>query len=155
MGVDPRNRNPVLLLIHGGPGYVSMSMSWWFTRGWEEFFTASNGTKLGAGKTYLLNDPAKVPPTLTLVHMVGDAEQVVSWVRSELGKRKIFVVGHSWGSYLGLQIAKRHPGWLYAYIAVGQLTDGPESERRGWSFVMNEARRLGNTDAVRDLQYVR
>ena len=57
-------RNPVLLLIHGGPGYVSMPMSWWFTRGWEEFFTASNGTKGGAGKTYLLNDPAKVAPTL-------------------------------------------------------------------------------------------
>ena len=51
-------RNPVLLLIHGGPGYVSMPMSWWFTRGWEEYFTVVQWDQRGAGKTYLLNDPA-------------------------------------------------------------------------------------------------
>lgn len=32
-------RNPVLLYVHGGPGYVSIPMSWWFSRGWEEYFT--------------------------------------------------------------------------------------------------------------------
>ena len=32
-GVD--RRNPVLVVIHGGPGYVDMPMSWWFGRGGE------------------------------------------------------------------------------------------------------------------------
>ncbi len=59
-------RNPVLLLIHGGPGYVSMPMSWWFTRGWEEYFTVKQWDQRGAGKTYLLNDPNRKAPTLTL-----------------------------------------------------------------------------------------
>jgi proline iminopeptidase len=69
-------RNPVLLLIHGGPGYVSMPMSWWFTRGWEEYFTVVQWDQRGAGKTYLLNDPATVGPTMTLERMVADAEEM-------------------------------------------------------------------------------
>jgi proline iminopeptidase len=147
-------RNPVLLLIHGGPGYVSMPMSWWFTRGWEEYFTVVQWDQRAAGKTHLLNDPAAVAPTLTRERMVADAEEMTNWVRRELGKQKIFVVGHSWGSYLGLEVAKRHPDWLHAYIGVGQLTDAPESERRGWAFALDAARRAGNSQAVRALEAI-
>ncbi|MCU1262789.1 MAG: alpha/beta fold family hydrolase [Bryobacterales bacterium] len=147
-------RNPVLLLIHGGPGYISMPMSWWFTRGWEEYFTVVQWDQRAAGKTHLLNDPKAVGPTLNLERMVADAEEMTSWVRRELGKQQIFVVGHSWGSYLGLEVARRHPDWLHAYIGVGQLTDGPESERRGWAFALDAARRAGNSEAVRELEAI-
>lgn len=145
-------RNPVLLLIHGGPGYVSMPMSWWFSRGWDEYFTVVQWDQRGAGKTYLLNDPAKIAPTLTLNRMQADAEDMVNWIRQDLGKQKIFVMGHSWGSYLGLELAKNHPEWLHAYIGVGQLTNSPEGERRGWVFALDAARRAGNTKAVAELQ---
>jgi pimeloyl-ACP methyl ester carboxylesterase len=147
-------RNPVLLLIHGGPGYVSMPMSWWFTRGWEEYFTVVQWDQRGAGKTYLLNDPAAVGPTMTRARMLADAEELTIWIRRELGKERIFVLGHSWGSYLGLELAEQHPNWLYAYIGVGQLTDGPESERRGWRFAMDAARRAGNAEAVSQLEAI-
>ena len=147
-------RNPVLLLIHGGPGYVSMPMSWWFTRGWEEYFTVVQWDQRGAGKTYLLNDPKTIGPTMTLDRMVADTEEMTTWIRRELGKDKIFAIGHSWGSYLGLQLAARHPEWLYAYIGVGQVTDGPESERRGYAFAMNAARQSGNTEAVHQMEAI-
>jgi proline iminopeptidase len=147
-------RNPVLLFIHGGPGYVSMPMSWWFSRDWEEYFTIVQWDQRGSGKTYLLNDPAKIAPTLTLDRMVEDAEEMADWTRRELGKKKIFALGHSWGSYLGLQLAKRHPEWFYAYIGVAQLTDGPESERRGWTFTIDAARRAGNAEAVHQLEAI-
>jgi pimeloyl-ACP methyl ester carboxylesterase len=147
-------RNPILLLIHGGPGYVSMPMSWWFTRGWEDYFTVVQWDQRGSGKTYLLNDPAQVAPTLTLERMQADTEELVSWLRDQFGKKKIFVIGHSWGSYLGLELAQHHPEWLYAYIGVGQLTNGPESERRGWKFAMDRARRAGNAQAVSQLESI-
>jgi len=57
--------NPVLLHIHGGPGYISIPMSWWFSRGWEEYFTVVQWDQRAAGKTQLLNDPASIAPTLT------------------------------------------------------------------------------------------
>src|SRR6266853_412891 len=133
-------RNPVVLYIHGGPGYVSIPMSWWFSRGWEEYFTVVQWDQRAAGKTHLLTDPAAVAPTLTRERMIADTEEMAAWVRRELGKDKIFVLGHSWGSFLGLQLAEHHPEWLYAYIGVGQLIDGPESERRGWRFALDAAR---------------
>jgi pimeloyl-ACP methyl ester carboxylesterase len=145
-------RNPVLLFVHGGPGYVSMPMSWWFARGWEDYFTVVQWDQRGSGKTYLLTDPAAVASTLTLDRVVGDTEEMAQWTRRTLGKDKIFVLGHSFGSYPGLQLALRHPDWLYAYIAVGQLTNGPESERRGWVTTLDAARRAGNDEAVRELQ---
>jgi proline iminopeptidase len=147
-------RNPVLLFLHGGPGYISMPMSWWFSRGWEEYFTVVQWDQRGAGKTYLVNDPDVVRPTMTLERMVADTEEMISWVRKELGKEKIFILGHSWGSYLGLEIASRHPNWLYAYIGVGQLTNGPENERRGWAYTLGAARRAGNSEAVQQLEAI-
>jgi pimeloyl-ACP methyl ester carboxylesterase len=103
-------------------------MSWWFNRGAEEYFTIVQWDQRAAGKTFLLTDPVKIAPTLTPDRMVADAEEMAAWARKEFGKDKIFVLGHSWGSFPGLQLAQRHPEWPYAYIGVCQLIDGPESE---------------------------
>lgn len=151
-GMD--RRNPALLFLHGGPGYMSLPMSWWFTRGWEEYFTVIQWDQRGAGKTLLLNGRAALAPTMTPERMIADAQEMVRWVARELGKERIFVLGHSWGSYLGLEVAKRQPDALHAYIGVGQITNAPESERRGWQFAMNAAREAGNSQAVRELQAI-
>jgi proline iminopeptidase len=151
-GVD--RRNPILLMIHGGPGYVSMPTSWHFQRGWEEYFTVVQWDQRGAGKTFAANDPALVAPTMTPDRMVADSEEVVAWLRKEFKKEKIFVLGHSWGSFLGLTMAQRHPEWLHAYVGMGQVTDAMESERRGWRFALERAERAGNKQAVRDLQSI-
>ena len=147
-------RNPVLLHIHGGPGYVSIPMSWWFGRGWEEYFTVVQWDQRAAGKTHLLADPASIKPTLTREQMIADTEEMAAWIRRKLEKNKIFVLGHSWGSFLGLQLTQRHPEWLHAYIGVGQLIDGPENERRNWRFAIDAARRAGNAEAVRELETI-
>lgn len=147
-------RNPVLLMLHGGPGWVSMPTSWYFQRGWEEYFTVVQWDQRGAGSTYAANDPAAVAPTMTPERMVADTEEMVTWLRKELGQKKIFLLGHSWGSYLGMEIARRHGDWLYAYIGIGQMTNMPESERQGWAFAMDEARKAGNAQAIRELQSI-
>lgn len=145
-------RNPILLMLHGGPGYVAMPTSWYFQRGWEDYFTVVQWDQRGAGKTYAANDPALVAPTMTRARMLADAEEMVAWLRQEFGKRRIFVMGHSWGSSLGIELARRHPDWLHAYIGMGQITDSPESERRGWRFALDAARADGNAQAVRELE---
>jgi pimeloyl-ACP methyl ester carboxylesterase len=145
-------RNPVLLMLHGGPGWVAMPSSWYFQRGWEEYFTVVQWDQRGAGKTYVENDPAKIAPTMTRERMVEDAVEMVAWLRSEFGKDKVFVLGHSWGSYLGLELARRKPQWMHAYIGMGQVSDAPESERRGWAWTLQQARRDGNAEAIADLE---
>jgi pimeloyl-ACP methyl ester carboxylesterase len=147
-------RHPILLMIHGGPGWVAMPTSWYFQRGWEEYFTVVQWDQRGAGSTYAANDPLAVAPTMTPERMIADAEEMVAWLRKTYGRDKIFVLGHSWGSYLGLEVARRHPDWLYAYIGIGQATDMPASEREGWRFAMDEARKAGDAQAVKELQSI-
>ncbi|WP_328707259.1 alpha/beta fold hydrolase [Citreicoccus inhibens] len=144
-------RNPVLLVLHGGPGWVAMPTSWYVTHGWDEFFTVVQWDQRGAGKTYVANNPATVTPTLTVERLNADAEEVVQWARATFGKEKIFILGHSWGSLLGLTLANKHPEWFHAYIGVGQAVDARESERRGWAWAMEQARAAKNEEAIRDL----
>lgn len=146
--------NPVLLVLHGGPGYPELPLSWWYTRGWEEYFTVVQWDQRGAGKTYMMNDPRAVAPTMTPERLVQDSEELVQWLRKTLGKQEIFVWGHSWGSYLGLELALRHPGWLYAYIGTGQIVDSPESERRDFRFALDAARKERDKDALKELQSI-
>ncbi|MGE8233741.1 MAG: alpha/beta fold hydrolase, partial [Stenotrophomonas sp.] len=90
-------RNPVLLMLHGGPGWVAMPTSWYFQRGWEEYFTVVQWDQRGAGKTFASNDPVQLAPTMTRERMVADSLEMVAWLRHEFGKQKIFVLGQSWG----------------------------------------------------------
>jgi pimeloyl-ACP methyl ester carboxylesterase len=146
-------RNPVIIYFHGGPGFVEMPLDWWWDRGLDEYFTVVQWDQRNAGKTYSASGPSD-PTSLTPEQYQRDAEDIVQWALKRFGKRKVFVIGHSWGSVLGLRLATAHPEWLYAYIGMGQLTNGPESERRGWAWTMAKARADGNTDAVRELQSI-
>lgn len=146
-------RNPVLIYFHGGPGFVEMPLDWWWDRGWDEYFTVMQWDQRNAGKTYTASG-ANDPATLTLERFQRDAEEVVQWALKRFGKRKLFVLGHSWGSVLGLRLAAAHPEWLHAYIGMGQLTDGPESERRGWAWSLARAKADGNAAAVRELMAI-
>jgi len=144
-------RNPILLLLHGGPGSPEMPYDWTFQTPWEDFFTVVEWDQRGAGKTYALNDPNVIAPTMTMPQMLSDTEQVIEYLRRTYAKQKIILVGHSWGSVLGVMIAQRHPEWLYAYVGVGQWVNTLKSEREGYAFVLSEAKAHNNAEAVRDL----
>ncbi|MGC7532740.1 alpha/beta fold hydrolase, partial [Pandoraea pneumonica] len=78
------------------PGFVEMPLDWWWDRGWDEYFTVVQWDQRNAGKTYTAsgaNDPALLTPE----RYQQDAEELVQWARKRFGKRKVFVLGHSWG----------------------------------------------------------
>lgn len=64
------------------------------------------------------------------------------------------MLGHSWGSIVGLTLAQQRPEWLHAYIGMGQGIVGRESERRGWRFAMERALSDGNQEAIRELRSI-
>lgn len=147
-------RNPILLLIHGGPGFPTAPMAWWGTHGLEEYFTVVHWDQRGAGKTYLMNDPKVVAPTMKPERFIDDTEELVDWLRKEMNKEKVFVLGTSWGSYVGLKFAQRRPDWLHAYIGMGQAVNVPESERRGYAFALAAAKKAGNKQAIAELESI-
>jgi pimeloyl-ACP methyl ester carboxylesterase len=146
--------NPILLVIHGGPASPELSNRWLFEDPWTDYFTVVEWDQRGAGKTYGLNDPETVGPTITKERMIEDAEELTAWLRKTYDRPKIFVMAHSWGTILGLSLAQRHPDWLYAYIGTGQLSSGPESEKRGWAYAMAKARADRNDKAIAELSAI-
>jgi proline iminopeptidase len=146
--------NPMLLFIHGGPGFATMPMSWSFQRPWEDWFTVVQWDQRGAGKTYAEHDPDVVEPTMTQAQIVSDAEELIQWLMEEYDKDKIVLAGLSWGSVVGVTIAQRHPEWLHAYVGFGQAIDFRENERRGWDYAMARAKAGKNEHAIRELEEI-
>lgn len=144
--------NPILLYIHGGPASVELPISWSFQRPWEDFFTVVQWDQRAAGKSFLLNAPAAMAPTLTPDRYRDDAIALIELLRQRYGKRKIFLLGHSWGSAVGLAVAAKRPDLLYAYVGMGQLIDFRENEQASYRIVLDQARRDGNATAVNELE---
>ena len=144
-------RNPILLFLHGGPASPDMPMAWTFQTPWEDYFTVVQWDQRGAGKTYAANDPDQVAAGMTIDGMTADANEVVEYLRRTYHKQKIFLLGHSWGSVLGVRIAQAHPEWFYAYIGVGQVANFRQSEANGYRFAVERARAHDNQEALREL----
>lgn len=148
------SRNPIILFIHGGPASPEMQTSWAWQGDWEDYFTVVQWDQRGAGKSYLANDPEVVGPTLSLKRISDDAAEVVQYLRQRYAKDKIFVIGHSWGSVVGLTLARAHPELLYAYIGMGQVISGPENERVGYRLTVQLAEAQKNADAIKELKSI-
>ena len=144
-------RNPVLLYIHGGPGEAISPIAWTFASAFEDYFTVVHWDQRGAGKTFRLNDPAEIASTMTYERMVDDAIEVAAYLRQRLGRDRIIVVGHSWGSALGLELARRKPEWLYAYVGIGQIVNMLDNERVSYARILEEARTRGDETAIAEL----
>lgn len=143
--------NPIILFIHGGPGSPEMPMSWSFQRPWEEYFTVVQWDQRAAGKTYAAN-PVPDPATLTPQRYVDDAIELIQLLETRYGKRKIIVVGHSWGSVVGLSVAIQRPDLVQAYVGIGQVIDFRENEKQGFDWTLAQAKAARNEEAIKALE---
>ena len=147
-------RNPILLVLHGGPGSPETPAAWTFQAPWEDYFTVVEWDQRGTGKTYAANTPAQIAPGMTADGMTRDAAGLVTYLRERFHKKKIFIMGHSWGTVLGVMLAQRHPDWFYAYIGVGQVINTRRGEALGYEFALREAQAHHNVEAIRQLQAI-
>ncbi|WP_375741881.1 alpha/beta hydrolase [Corallococcus interemptor] len=108
----------------------------------------------GAGRTYALNPPDTVRPTMTVDRMVADAEEVAAYLRKTYGRKRIVLVGHSWGTVLGVKLARLHPDWFDAYVGIGQGVDMPRNEALGYAATLAAAKADGNKKALADLESI-
>ena len=143
-----RRDNPVLLMIHGGPGTPLAPTAWMWQRPVEEYFTVVHYDQRGAGRTYAHTDPDVIEPTMHLTQYVDDAVELAGWLVAELGVSKVAVCGHSWGTALATLAVVKRPDLFSVYVAVGQLVSMAENESASWRWVRDEAGRRELADAV-------
>jgi len=126
-------RNPVILILHGGPGNALSQLAYYF-RNWERDFTVVQWDQRGAGRTFGRYGTAT--RDMTIDRMVEDGAEVADYARRRLGQNKIILLGHSWGSALGVYLLKRHPELFSAYVGTGQIANVADVTAREYDYIL-------------------
>jgi len=140
--------NPVLLFLHGGPGFAQTPYSHFDSKKLKKHFIVVNWDQLGAGKSY---NKEINPKTMTVNRFLNDTYELIKYLKKRFNKKKIFIVGHSWGSVLGLYTAINHPDDIYAYIGMGQAIDLLQGEKDAYNFTLDKAKEIQDSVAIKTL----
>lgn len=147
-GENPQN--PVILFLHGGPGSPELPFTLPCERAerLEKYFTVCYWDQRAAGMSW----SGKITPSdVTIDHYVEDTRAMTDYLRERFGVDKIVLMGHSWGSYLGVKTIQKYPSLYDAYIGIGQVTDQRQSEKIAYDWMLEHARKIGDTKAVERL----
>jgi proline iminopeptidase len=141
--------NPLLLYVHGGPGGPDLGTIRHFVPELEEHFVVAHWRQRGAGKSH-----ARAPSGdgMTMARFVADLEELSLHLLRRFEQRKLFLVGQSWGTVLGMRFVSRRPDLVAAYVGVNQVVDRAEEELRAYRACLRRARERGNARAVAQLE---
>jgi pimeloyl-ACP methyl ester carboxylesterase len=139
-------RNPVLLYVHGGmPDYFLTQK---YPTGLEDYFTVVWWEQRGSGLSF--NPDAT--KAITSEQLISDMLEVTNYLRNRFGQEKIYLMGHSGGTFIGIQAAAQAPSLYYAYIGIAQMSNQLESERLAYEYMIQRFKDNGNTKMVRKLE---
>jgi pimeloyl-ACP methyl ester carboxylesterase len=136
--------NPVLLFVHGGPGSTEAPVSS-LLRPWEKYFTVVMWDQRDAGKTFAHDGAAR---DMSLERVAQDGIELSQLLRRRFGKRKIVVLGHSWGTMVGLRMVTLRPELFCAYVGTGQVVSIAQKEPVIYADAMARLRAAHDTDGI-------
>jgi pimeloyl-ACP methyl ester carboxylesterase len=139
--------HPVLLYLHGGlPDYFLTQK---YPTGLEDYFTVVWWERRGSGLSFNADIS---PKAITLEQLLSDTKEVTNYLRKRFGKEKIYLMGRSGGTFIGIQAAAQTPDLYHAYIAVAQMTDQLKSETLAYEYMLEQFKEKGNKRMVRKLE---
>jgi pimeloyl-ACP methyl ester carboxylesterase len=139
--------HPVLLYLHGGlPDYFLTKK---YPTGLEDNFTVVWWERRGSGLSYNANIPIEA---ITLEQLLSDTKEVTNYLRKRFTQEKIYLMGRSGGTFIGIQAAARTPELYHAYIGVAQMTDQLKSERLAYEYMLEQFKKKGNKKMVQKLE---
>lgn len=141
--------NPILLFLHGGAGSPEIAFTQKYPTGLEKLFTVCWWEQRGSGISY---SHKITPQEMTIEQMISDTIRVTHYLRNRFGKDKIYVMGHSWGSLLGVLVVQRHPELFHALIGIGQVAQQERSERLAYTYMLEEFAKRNDTKMIRRLE---
>ena len=145
--------NPVVLVLHGGPGDATNPWGYAGFRRWLKAYTVVQWDQRAAGKTLGRNGRASAA-SLTIDRLVQDGLELADALRGLLHKDKIILLGHSFGSILGVLMARKEPELFQAFVGTGQVGDPPRGYHVAFDALLARARTAGDARAVRELEEI-
>ncbi|WP_340020087.1 alpha/beta hydrolase [Paenibacillus sp. FSL H3-0457] len=149
-GVD--RTNPILIFVHGGPGCSEIPYVRKYQKELEQHFTVVHYDQRGSGKSYHFFEDYS---NLTTDVLVDDLLALRDYVSKELGQEKVILIGHSFGTYIGMKAAAKAPTQFHAYIGIGQMANTLQSELESLEYTYEQAKQAGNEDDVKKLELIR
>ncbi|BCU81645.1 putative aminopeptidase YbaC [Polycladomyces abyssicola] len=143
--------HPVLFFLHGGPGAAQIGFARPFQEALEENFVVVNWDQRGAGLSY---SKQVARETMNIKQFLSDTLEVVEWVCQSLKKKKVYLVGHSWGTLLGMLAIQKRPDLFYAYYGVSQVVSYLESDRLSYKYLLKRAKETNHAKALKQLQAI-
>jgi pimeloyl-ACP methyl ester carboxylesterase len=141
--------SPVLLVVHGGPGDAQSSLRSTYVV-YEKDFTIVQWDQRGAGRTYAKNPDS--PPEPERVEL--DGIELAQYLCEYLAKKKILLLGHSWGSYLAIGMVQRRPELFAAYIGTGQVGSWRASIQAQFDFMLAKSRAANDRKKVEQMEAI-
>ena len=152
LSIRGANRNnPILLFLHGGPGTSETPFLIKYNSDLEKSFVVVSWDQRGAGKSYSIKIP---PETMTVDRFIADTHELTQHLKEEFSREKIYLVGHSWGTLIGMRAAHRYPEDYYALISIAHTSDGHREELLTYQKVLEQARQSNNIKAIQELQRI-
>jgi pimeloyl-ACP methyl ester carboxylesterase len=143
--------NPVLLVVHGGPGEAQWPQAEVY-KPWETVFTVVQWDQRGAGHTY--GRYGEKTPDVTLDRISKDGVELAEYLCRELGKREIIVLGHSWGSLVATRMVQMRPDLFAAYVGTGQAASWMAMINIQYDLLLAKARSDGSQATVKELEAI-
>lgn len=143
--------NPVLLYLAGGPGGSELGAMRRHGQGLEENFVVATLDQRGTGTSYDQIDPIE---THTLEAAVDDVVSVTTYLTTRFGHDRVYLVGQSWGTILGILAARDHPELYAAFVGVGQMVDPFETDGIFYNDTLAWARQTGDTALAAKLEKI-
>ena len=143
--------NPPLILLYGGPGMPETGFFRCFNAALEDVFTVVYWEQRGSGRSFASSPPRS---SMTVERFVADLDELVEVVRERVGSEKVAILGHSWGSLLGVLYSQRFPEKIAAYVGVAQIGDWPTAEAASYAYALSEAQRRRDRRALKKLRAI-
>jgi pimeloyl-ACP methyl ester carboxylesterase len=138
-------------VLHGGQGFSDTAFFRYHTPELEKSFTVVYWDQRGAGRSF---DPNNARSSMTVAQFIADLDELIDIVRQRFGKQKVAILGHSWGTALGVLYAARFPEKVAVYAGVAQVGDSAASERVSYAKALAEAERQGNGAVLKKLRAI-
>ena len=139
---------PVILFLHGGPGTADMTLLKRYSAELEKHFVVVSWDQRGAGKSFSAIHPKS---SMKISQFVSDVRELAKMLCQRFNKEKIFLVGHSWGSVLGILTVQKYPDLFHAYIGMGQIANMVENERFTYEWTLEQARNANDQSTLKKL----
>lgn len=144
--------NPVLFVVHGGPGATLSPLPAKFLV-YEREWTVVQWDQPGAGRTFMRAGSTLAADT-TVASIAADGIAVAEFVAARLGQPRVVVLGLSFGSVVGLDMVRARPELFSAYVGTGLFVHGDDGRKIAYDRALARARKSNNTDASAALEAI-